>query len=106
MLRPVGIFLGTAANLAVFSVGPIAWRLQIGSAFIPAVPVLLGVSKVKNLPRTSSLTRSLDLVLSRKPTLVPQEEQGEEGLQLARSPPKLPTPSSPRCVLYQGSARL
>lgn len=38
-----GVFLGTCANLAVKDVGPIAWRLQLGSAFIPAVPVMLGI---------------------------------------------------------------
>ncbi|KAI1411673.1 hypothetical protein F5Y13DRAFT_200665 [Hypoxylon sp. FL1857] len=31
-----GIFLGCSANLAVGQVGRIAWRLQVGSAFIPA----------------------------------------------------------------------
>jgi MFS family permease len=35
---PTGIFLGFCANLAVYQVGALAWRLQIGSAFIPAVP--------------------------------------------------------------------
>lgn len=30
---------GTCANLIVFDAGDIAWRLQIGSAFIPAVPL-------------------------------------------------------------------
>lgn len=38
-----GIFLGTSANLAVKDLGKIAWRLQLGSAFIPAVPLVLGV---------------------------------------------------------------
>ena len=38
-----GIFLGTCANLAVKDVGPIAWRLQLGSAFIPAIPLVLGI---------------------------------------------------------------
>ncbi|KAI7163313.1 MFS transporter, partial [Hortaea werneckii] len=38
-----GIFLGTSANLAVFRTGSIAWRLQLGSAFIPAVPLVLGI---------------------------------------------------------------
>ena len=38
-----GIFLGFCANLAVYQVGPIAWRLQIGSAFIPAIPLTLGI---------------------------------------------------------------
>lgn len=38
-----GIFLGTCANLAVKDVGRIAWRLQLGSAFIPAVPLVIGI---------------------------------------------------------------
>ncbi|KAI0202505.1 sugar transporter-domain-containing protein [Astrocystis sublimbata] len=39
MWTAFGIWLGTSANLAVGNVGPIAWRLQIGSAFIPAIPL-------------------------------------------------------------------
>ncbi|RWA09944.1 hypothetical protein EKO27_g5159 [Xylaria grammica] len=39
MWTAFGIWLGTVANLAIGRVGPIAWRLQIGSAFIPAVPL-------------------------------------------------------------------
>ncbi|KAJ5461311.1 uncharacterized protein N7458_002863 [Penicillium daleae] len=46
-----GIFLGTCANLIVANVGPIAWRLQLGSAFIPAVPLLLGVYFCPESPR-------------------------------------------------------
>lgn len=38
-----GIFLGTVANLAVKDTGRIAWRLQFGSALIPALPLLIGV---------------------------------------------------------------
>jgi len=38
-----GIMLGFSANLAVFNCGDITWRLQLGSAFIPAVPLLLGI---------------------------------------------------------------
>lgn len=38
-----GIFLGTCANLAVKDVPDIAWRLQLGSAFIPAVPLCVGI---------------------------------------------------------------
>jgi MFS family permease len=39
-----GIFLGTCANLAVKDTGAnLAWRLQLGSAFIPAVPLLIGI---------------------------------------------------------------
>nr|POF04244.1 polyol transporter 5 [Quercus suber] len=36
-----GIFLGTAMNIAFANCGTITWRLQLGSAFIPAVPLLL-----------------------------------------------------------------
>lgn len=43
MWTAFGIFLGFCANLAVYRVGDIAWRLQIGSAFIPAVPLCLGI---------------------------------------------------------------
>ncbi len=46
-----GIFLGTCANLAVAKVGKIAWRLQLGSAFIPAVPLLIGVYFCPESPR-------------------------------------------------------
>ncbi|KAF8195818.1 hypothetical protein K438DRAFT_1760708 [Mycena galopus ATCC 62051] len=38
-----GIFLGFSANLVLYRVGSIAWRLQLGSAFIPAIPLLIGV---------------------------------------------------------------
>lgn len=43
MWTAFGIFLGFCANLAVYNVGDIAWRLQLGSAFIPAVPLVLGI---------------------------------------------------------------
>ncbi|GAM88199.1 hypothetical protein ANO11243_062300 [Dothideomycetidae sp. 11243] len=46
-----GIFLGTTANLAVKDTGKISWRLQLGSAFIPAVPLLLGILFVPESPR-------------------------------------------------------
>jgi len=46
-----GIFLGTCANLAVKDIGDIAWRLQFGSAFIPAVPLVLGVWFCPESPR-------------------------------------------------------
>lgn len=39
------------ANLAVYQVGPIAWRLQLGSAFIPAVPLLVGIYFCPESPR-------------------------------------------------------
>jgi hypothetical protein len=34
-----GIFIGFAANVVVENTGKIAWRLQLGSAFIPALPL-------------------------------------------------------------------
>ena len=46
-----GIWLGFCANLAVANTGPISWRLQLGSAFIPAVPLLLGVYFCPESPR-------------------------------------------------------
>lgn len=38
-----GIMLGFSANLVVVNAGAITWRLQLGSAFIPAVPLILGI---------------------------------------------------------------
>jgi hypothetical protein len=32
-----------AANVIVQDTGAIAWRLQLGSAFIPAVPLAIGI---------------------------------------------------------------
>ncbi|KAL2354133.1 MFS transporter [Cryomyces antarcticus] len=46
-----GIFLGTSANLAVKDVGRIAWRLQLGSAFIPAIPLVVGIWFCPESPR-------------------------------------------------------
>jgi hypothetical protein len=43
MWTAFGIFLGFCANLAVYQVGAIAWRLQIGSAFLPAIPLTIGI---------------------------------------------------------------
>ena len=46
-----GILLGTSANLAVKGVGAIAWRLQLGSAFLPAVPLVIGIYFCPESPR-------------------------------------------------------
>ncbi|KAH7071357.1 D-xylose-proton symporter [Paraphoma chrysanthemicola] len=46
-----GIFLGTLANLIVMNTGKISWRLQLGSAFIPAIPLVLGIAFVPESPR-------------------------------------------------------
>ncbi|KAJ7213653.1 hypothetical protein B0H12DRAFT_1155841 [Mycena haematopus] len=46
-----GIFLGFCANLALYQVGRVAWRLQLGSAFLPAIPLLLGIYLCPESPR-------------------------------------------------------
>ncbi|KAH7321064.1 hypothetical protein B0I35DRAFT_477585 [Stachybotrys elegans] len=46
-----GIFLGTCANLAVTNMGPDAWRYQLGSAFIPAVPLAILIYFCPESPR-------------------------------------------------------
>lgn len=46
-----GIFLGYSANLAVAHVGKNAWRLQLGSAMLPAIPLLIGVYFCPESPR-------------------------------------------------------
>ncbi|KAL4415800.1 hypothetical protein CABS03_03007 [Colletotrichum abscissum] len=46
-----GIAAGTAANLAVAKTGAIAWRLQLGSAFIPALPLVLLIYICPESPR-------------------------------------------------------
>jgi MFS family permease len=46
-----GIFLGTAFNLGMYRAGDIGWRLQIGSAFIPAVPLAALVYLCPESPR-------------------------------------------------------
>ena len=47
----LGIWLGNTANLILFSVGSIAWRLQVGSAFLPSIPLLIGVFFCPESPR-------------------------------------------------------
>ncbi|KAF9875214.1 hypothetical protein CkaCkLH20_07480 [Colletotrichum karsti] len=46
-----GIMLGFSANLAVAGTGDLAWRLQLGSAMIPAVPLVLGIFFTPESPR-------------------------------------------------------
>jgi MFS family permease len=48
-----GTLLGTSANLAVKDTGAISWRLELGSAFIPAVPLVLGIYFCPESPRYS-----------------------------------------------------
>ncbi|KAI1644275.1 uncharacterized protein F4817DRAFT_367751 [Daldinia loculata] len=51
MWTAFGIFLGCSANLAFGQVGKIAWRLQVGSAFIPAVPLTFLILFCPESPR-------------------------------------------------------
>ena len=46
-----GIVLGFSANLVVLNVGDLTWRLQLGSAFIPTVPLLIGIFFAPESPR-------------------------------------------------------
>ena len=52
-----GILLGTCANLVFVNSGDIAWRLQLGSAFVPAVPLVLGIWFVPESPRYVNFLR-------------------------------------------------
>jgi sugar porter (SP) family MFS transporter len=51
MWTAFGIFLGFAANAAVAHTGSIAWRLQLGSAFIPAFPLAIFIYFCPESPR-------------------------------------------------------
>ncbi|KAF8850384.1 putative polyol transporter 5 [Acephala macrosclerotiorum] len=46
-----GILLGTCCNLIFANSGSIAWRLQLGSAFVPAIPLVLGIWFCPESPR-------------------------------------------------------
>ncbi|KAM0419063.1 hypothetical protein ACHAPT_012002 [Fusarium lateritium] len=47
----VGIFLGFCANVILKDVGKIAWRLELGSAFIPAFVLAVGIYFCPESPR-------------------------------------------------------
>ncbi|KAK0303736.1 hypothetical protein LTR01_007822 [Friedmanniomyces endolithicus] len=47
----IGIFLGFCANVIVKDTGPIAWRLQLGSAFIPSFILACGIWFCPESPR-------------------------------------------------------
>ncbi|RAL61377.1 hypothetical protein DID88_009511 [Monilinia fructigena] len=46
-----GIFLGTCANLVFVHSGSLAWRLQFGSALVPAIPLVIGIYFCPESPR-------------------------------------------------------
>ncbi|KAK0494358.1 hypothetical protein EDD18DRAFT_1176559, partial [Armillaria luteobubalina] len=43
MWTTFGIFLGFCVNLILYQISPLAWRLQLGSAFLLAVPLVIGI---------------------------------------------------------------
>jgi hypothetical protein len=47
----LGIFAGFAANIIVKDTGKISWRLQLGSAFIPAFLLVIGIWFCPESPR-------------------------------------------------------
>jgi sugar porter (SP) family MFS transporter len=51
MWTAFGIFLGVSANLALYQIGRDAWRLQLGSAFIPTLPLIFGIYLCPESPR-------------------------------------------------------
>ncbi|KAI0137450.1 hypothetical protein BJ170DRAFT_573023 [Xylariales sp. AK1849] len=51
MWTAFGILLGVTANLVFGKVGDIAWRLQVGSAFLPALPLVLFIFFCPESPR-------------------------------------------------------
>ncbi|RFU27151.1 hypothetical protein B7463_g9175, partial [Scytalidium lignicola] len=46
-----GILLGACGNLAVANTGSISWRLQLGAALIPAIPLIIGIYFCPESPR-------------------------------------------------------
>jgi len=46
-----GIFLGTCGDLAMVGIGENAWRWKLGSAFVPVVPLFIGVWFCPESPR-------------------------------------------------------
>ena len=62
-----GIFLGLCANLAIYKVGAIAWRLQIGSAVIPAIPLAMGVYFCPGKPEDNHLMTPMLIISQNHP---------------------------------------
>ena len=62
-----GIFLGFVANLCVMNTGSISWRLQLSSAFIPAVPLVLGIYFVPEVSVTGKSHTEIPLTCVSSP---------------------------------------
>lgn len=82
-----GIFLGFCANLILYRVGNIAWRLQLASAFLPAVPLVLGIYLC---PGTFHQTSADNLLrTSRISSMAHEEEPLQQGICLLLTIEKL-----------------
>jgi MFS family permease len=108
MWTAFGILLGTSANLAVYQVGEIAWRLQLGSAFIPAIP--LGEYEKYGMMRRLELFINTahshrHLLLPRVTALVPKEEEALQRLQVPGKTSQHASASRERCLLHPGPTR-
>lgn len=100
MWTAFGIFLGTVANLAVKDTGDIAWRLQFGSALIPALPLLIGVFFCPEVSRISDPGRMSQLTLHLVPKMVHKKRQDAAGFQISVETPQHPPPGCSRLVLH------
>jgi hypothetical protein len=88
-------------------VGKYAWRYQLGSAFLPAVPMTIGASAPGLLVETWRLTAAVSLcsylLLPGVASLADEEGPVPEGLPLLLPAPQLGTPG---CAWYVDSGML
>jgi hypothetical protein len=103
-----GIFLGFAANVIVEFTGKIAWRLQLGSAFIPALPLALGIffcpgAYIFRLDHTMLPLNSFEL--RRIASLAHEEKSLPSGLSLPLHPSPYHSPGGPRPLLHSRPTR-
>ena len=89
---------GYSANLAVYQVGKVAWRLQLGSAFIPAIPLLIGIYMC---PGKSPLYQIAFLAKCRRiSSLVHQKASLSRRFSFVAPPSKHASSSRSRSVLH------
>lgn len=86
--------IGFSANLVFYQVGAIAWRLQIASAFLPAVPLTLGIyfCPGKFISRLVELISST--LILRISALVNEERSLQGSIQVFLPSPQQPSPGS------------
>lgn len=111
MWTAFGIFLGTCANLAVKDTGDISWRLQFGSALIPALPLLIGIYFCPGKFEapfylkpyhvlSSHIMFSLANPYQRISSLVHQERILPQSIPVTQTSAKHRTPSRPGSLLH------